>query len=90
VNQLSLKTVQRFTVVPNIQHYKTEEVRESFLNFIPEKTTVWIKDFAMGSGRRIDKSFQKAVEAFNALPESPVKHSDPAELYLDEKITKNK
>ncbi|MBL7898236.1 MAG: DEAD/DEAH box helicase, partial [Crocinitomicaceae bacterium] len=84
VNQLSLKTVQRLTVVPNIQQYKTEEVRESFLNFISANTTVWVKDFEMGRGL-LDKCFQKATEVFDGLSKTPVKHSEPHELYLDEK-----
>lgn len=83
VNQLSIKTVQRFTVVPNIQHQKTEEVRESFLNFIGESTTLWLKDVEMLQGL-FEKVYDKALETYHALPESPVKHSPPVDLYVDQ------
>ena len=83
VNQLSVKTVNRFTVVPNIQHQKTEEVRESFLHFIPGQTTVWIKDVDVVCGL-MEKAYLKATETYNQLADSPVKHSPPVDLFLDQ------
>lgn len=84
VNQLSIKTVQRLTVVPNIQRRKTEEVRESFLDFIPRQTIVWVKDPELVEGV-FEKVYEKVVEVYHALPETPVKHTAPVDLYVDQK-----
>lgn len=81
VNQLSVKTISRFTVVPNIQQYETTEVRESLLKFIPGQTNVWIKDYLL-IGEQLNKEYEKAVKAYSDLPESPVKHTPPVDLYM--------
>jgi len=82
VNQLSIKTLVRFTVVPNIQHQRTEEVRESFLNFISPETIIWIKDFVVIESE-IQKAYEKAVEVYNTLLVTPVKHTPPVDLFVD-------
>ncbi len=81
VNQLSVKSIARFTVVPNIQRFKTEEVREDLLQFIPGQTNVWLRDYLI-VGEQLDKEYTKAVANFNALPETPVKHSPPVDLFF--------
>ncbi len=40
VNQLSVQNMTRLTVVPNIQRYATEEVREDILKFLPKQTNI--------------------------------------------------
>ena len=82
VNQLSIKSLQRFSVVPNIQQYKTEEKRETLLEFISSKSTIWIKDYATIKGT-LDVEYKKALEIYENLPESPVKHTPPIELYFE-------
>lgn len=81
VNQLSVKTMSRLTVVPNIQKHITEEVREDLIKFLPSQTNIWIKDFML-IGEELDKAYNKALDIFNNLPESPVKHTPPVDLYL--------
>ena len=81
VNQLSIKTIARFTVVPNIQRYATEEVRENILKFIPKQTNIWLKDYLL-TGEKLDKEYQKAVKIYNELPETPVKHTPPIDLFF--------
>ncbi|NOQ70696.1 MAG: transcription-repair coupling factor [Crocinitomix sp.] len=88
VNQLSLKSMSRLTVVPNIQRYATEEVREDILQFLPNQTNIWIKDFLL-TGSTLEKEYKKAVQIFNELPESPVKHTPPTDLFFS-KIGFNK
>lgn len=85
VNQLSIKTMSRITVVPNVQTYGSEEKRETLLEFIPNKTVVWLKDFRTVKGT-LDVEYKKAVEAYDNLPESPVKHSLPSELYFEKHV----
>jgi transcription-repair coupling factor (superfamily II helicase) len=82
VNQLSIKSWSRFTVVPNIQQFKTEEKRETLLEFVPNKTVVWIKDFA-GIKGTLDEEYKKALEIYENLPETPVAHTPPIELYFE-------
>lgn len=82
VNQLSIKSLQRFSVVPNIQTYKSEEKRETLLEFISSKSTVWIKDFATIKGT-LDVEYKKALDIYENLPESPVQHTPPIDLYFE-------
>ncbi len=80
VNQLSIKSMSRLTVVPNIQSYASEEVREDILQFIPNQTNIWIKDYQL-TGSTLEKEYKKALKIYNELPESPVKHSPPTDLF---------
>lgn len=82
VNQLSIKSLSRFTVVPNIQLFKSEELRETFLEFVPNKTVVWLKDFKNVQGT-LEEEYRKALEIYEKLPESPVRHSTPIEMYFE-------
>lgn len=82
VNQLSIKSMARFSVVPNVQLYKSEEQRETFLEFVPSKTVIWVKDFKTIRGT-LDVEYKKALEIFENLPESPVAHTPPVELYFE-------
>ncbi len=85
VNQLSIKTMNRLTVVPNIQQYAKQEVRENILKFIPNQTNIWIKDYLL-IGERLDKEYKKALDIYNNLPESPVKHTPPVDLFLSKAL----
>lgn len=82
VNQLSIKTLSRLTVVPNVQLFKTEDARETFLEFVPNKTVVWMKDFKNVQGT-LEEEYKKAVQIYTNLPESAVKQSAPIELYFE-------
>lgn len=81
VNQLSIKKMARLTVVPNIQKYATEEVREDILKFLPNQTNVWIKDYAV-TAEQLDKEYKKALKIYNELPETPVQHTPPIDLFF--------
>jgi transcription-repair coupling factor (superfamily II helicase) len=78
--QLSTDKVKKISVIPNVEHKKTEELRESFLKYISEKTVIFTKDMEQLSAR-IDKLFSKAEEAFKELSEE-VKHGTPEELFF--------
>jgi transcription-repair coupling factor (superfamily II helicase) len=82
VNQLSIKKINRLTVVPNIQQYHTEEVRETLLKFVPKQTVLWTIDFKLSLGK-LEDEYLKAVEIYTNLPDSPVKHTPPVDLFLD-------
>ena len=82
VNQLSIKTLSRFSVVPNVQRFKAEERRETFLEFIPNKTVVWMKDYKSIQGT-LDEEYKKALEIYNKIPESALTPTPPIELYFE-------
>lgn len=82
VNQLSIKSLQRFSVVPNIQSLKSEEKRETLLEFVPNKTVIWIKDFRTTKGT-LDVEYKKALEIFENLPETAVSRTPPIDLYFE-------
>lgn len=79
-DQLSIQTVKRFNVVPNVSQKLIQESRESFLSYIPEDTKIWIKDYDYAKSK-IDKGYEKALYAFEKM-DSTVKRLTPAELYL--------
>jgi transcription-repair coupling factor (superfamily II helicase) len=81
--QLSVDTKEAISIIPNVQTKLLQETRESFLNFIPKDTLVWIKDYASALDI-IDKYFDKAAEAFDAIlarSNSTAVVSEPAELF---------
>lgn len=79
-DQLSIQTVKRFSVVPNVSEKLIKEERESFLNYIPQDTKVWLKDFESAQAK-IDKGYEKANYAFEKM-ESEMRRLSPAQLYL--------
>ena len=66
--QLSVETKKAISIIPNVQTKLLQEVRESFLNYLPENTRLWFKD-ARATLDIIDKSFQKVTETFTHLLE---------------------
>ncbi|MFD2517564.1 transcription-repair coupling factor [Salinimicrobium flavum] len=85
--QLSTEKVKKISIIPNVEHKKLEEVRESFLKYISNKTVVFAKDLEMLSAQ-IDKLFGKAIEAFKELSEE-VKHGTPEELFCNSALLKD-
>lgn len=81
-NQLSIKNLSRFTIVPNIQGKISQEQRETFLEFMPDKTHIWIRNYE-GIEGILDIEFGKAVGIYEDLPDSPVKHATPDELFFN-------
>ncbi|MCC8359728.1 transcription-repair coupling factor [Salinimicrobium sediminilitoris] len=84
--QLSTDQVKKITVIPNVEHKKLQEVRESFLKYISEKTVIFSKDTELLFSR-IDKLFGKAEEAFKDLSED-IKHNEPEELFCNSALLK--
>lgn len=83
VSQLSIKTLKKISIVPNVQKKLLQESRESFLTYIPGNTTIWVKDLTTAQGKII-KGFEKAEYAFKNM-ESLIKQMPPEELYISEK-----
>lgn len=85
VNQLSIAKHNRMTVVPNIQSQISTEKRASFIEFLPKDTVLWIKDVLFTKGI-LEKEYQKALDIYNELPDTPGKASAPSELFFEKSI----
>lgn len=79
-SQLSQRAMQRINIVPNIQDKLLQEERESFLQYLPDRTAVWMHDISL-CAEKLDEEFKKAEKAFVAL-ESTVDRLAPGELYI--------
>lgn len=84
--QLSTDQVKKITVIPNVEHKRLQEVRESFLKYISDKTVIISQDPSLMFDR-IDKLFSKAEEAFKNLSEE-IKHNEPEELFCNSALLK--
>lgn len=64
--QLSKESVSRINIIPNVQTKLVQENRESFLNFFPEQSTIWLKDTEL-TLEIVEKTFEKVMLAFEQL-----------------------
>lgn len=64
--QLSIETVDQISLIPNIQTRLLQEVRQSFLGFLPEETRIWIKDFQLTKDV-MTECFHKAAKEFDQI-----------------------
>jgi len=64
--QLSLEICEQAIIVPNTQTKLLHETRESFLEFIPKTSTLWLKNIAL-SLEVIEKCFEKVQANFEAI-----------------------
>lgn len=80
--QLSIATQTKITIIPNFENKMLQEKRESFLEYISPKTTLFIQntDLLLAS---LDKLFGKAEESFTKLS-SEIKHASPEELFINQ------
>jgi len=80
--QLSILQQKKITIIPNVENKVFQENRESFLDYISEKTVIFIQnteDFLS----QLDKQFGKAEEAFAKLSQE-IKRSTPEQLFLNQ------
>ncbi len=80
--QLSLVQQKKINIIPNVENKFFQENRESFLDYISEKTVVFIQN-TEGLLSQLDKQFAKAEEAFEKLSKD-IKHAAPAQLFLNQ------
>lgn len=66
VSQLSQESVKQINIIPNIQTRLLQEVRQSFLDFIPNNTKIWFKDYQQTLDT-IEKYFEKASSNFDEV-----------------------
>ncbi len=67
-SQLSIRTMEMVSLVPNVQTKLMKEERQSFLSFIPDDFVIWMKDYQQALDI-IEKSFDKVQESFDVIRE---------------------
>jgi len=82
-SQLSLDKKKKITVIPNVENKALAEKRESFLEYISERTVLFIQN-TDALLAQLDVLFSKANEAFEKLSKD-LKHATPDELFLNQK-----
>jgi transcription-repair coupling factor (superfamily II helicase) len=80
--QLSVETHKKITIIPNVENKIFQENRESFLDYISEKTVLFIQN-TDGLFSQLDKQFARAEEAFEKLSKE-IKHAEPEKLFLNQ------
>ena len=85
--QLSIETISKVNIVPNIQTSKMLETRDSFLNYIPSNSNIWMTDFEL-SKAKIEAGFDKALYIFDNK-EIKENQLSPLDLYLKPKDYEN-
>ncbi|HEY0111221.1 MAG TPA: CarD family transcriptional regulator, partial [Fibrella sp.] len=60
--QLSTDRLDLISIIPNVQMRLTQEVRESFLDFLPTETCLWFKDIEFAL-EIIEKCFERAEQS---------------------------
>ncbi len=80
--QLSVETHKKITIIPNVENKLFQENRESFLDYIAEKTVIFIQN-TDGLFSQLDKQFARAEEAFEKLSKE-IKHATPEQLFLNQ------
>lgn len=81
-SQLSVEKVKTFTIVPNLENKFIAEKRESFFEYISDKTIIVSKNLSIVQSA-IHRNFGLAEEAFEKLS-GEISHATPNELFLDE------
>lgn len=79
--QLSVKKIEKISLMPNVENKALQESRDSFFKYIATDTVVFTQDIEQLAAR-IDTNFEKAEEAYNNL-DSEVKRTAPEALFCD-------
>ena len=78
--QLSVDKQKKITIIPNVENKFTAETRESFLEYVSEKTVVFAQNTAFIVDQ-LNHNFEKAQTIFEKLNKE-LKYSNPNEMFL--------
>lgn len=81
VSQLSVKNFDKITIIPNLQTSVVGEFRDSLLEFLPNTTLIWGANIEL-TANQLDQYFEKTVEAYKKVENSPLNHQKPEQLFL--------
>ncbi|MCI0750777.1 MAG: transcription-repair coupling factor, partial [Flammeovirgaceae bacterium] len=68
-SQLSVDTMSKINIIPNVQARLVQEERQSFFDFISSETCLWFKDYQLTSDI-VQKSFEKVSVVFEKILKS--------------------
>jgi transcription-repair coupling factor (superfamily II helicase) len=80
--QLSVEKLKKISIIPNVENKFLDENRETFLNYINDKTVIFTQNTEFVCNQ-LDKLFAKAIEAFDKLSKD-IKHAQPEELFVNQ------
>ncbi len=80
--QLSIERLKKIAIIPNVENQFFDENRESFLEYINEKTVVFIQNTELLCSQ-LDRYFARAEEEFEKLSKE-IKHSKPEEIFINQ------
>ena len=78
-SQLSTAQLSKITIIPNVENKESDDIRQSFLEYISEQALFIGKDMGFFD-TKIEKLFVKATDIYQKLP-NEVKRTPPEELY---------
>ena len=82
-SQLSIEIQKKITIIPNVENKVFQENRESFLDYIAEKTVLFIQNTESFLSQ-LDKQYARAEDAFEKLSKE-IKRATPEQLFLNQK-----
>lgn len=81
-SQLSVDKQNKITIIPNLENKFIKENRESFLDYINDKTIICLENSELIASQ-LGKLFEKASETFDKLSKD-IKHASPQHLFLNQ------
>lgn len=81
-SQLSVDKQNKITIIPNLENKFINENRESFLDYINNKTIICLENSELIASQ-LGKLFEKATETFDKLSKD-IKHASPEHLFLNQ------
>ena len=81
-SQLSVDKQNKITIIPNLENKFIKENRESFLDYINDKTIICLENSELIASQ-LGKLFEKATETFDKLSKD-IKHASPQHLFLNQ------
>lgn len=80
--QLSIERQKKVTIIPNVENKQSQEMRESFLNYIQQDSIICIKNADLLFAR-LDKLFHNAEDIYSKLT-GEIKRGAPELMFLNQ------
>ncbi len=78
-DQLSLKKVDHFYIIPHIQ--KNKNKNQDFFHYLPSDTALWFQDINLAK-EQLNVGIEKADKWFNSNPEHELNFTDAASIWM--------